>query len=187
MQTKEEVRSDLKRQARQLGMSSFILEDQASVEALLKSPSYTKCTTLFGFSPLPSEVDISLVLESALKHKRLALPRCRGDSLEFVFVNEGWDRSVRPSSLGVKEPSGEDVAIPDEHTLMLVPAMAYTRLGERLGRGKGYYDRYLRQFPSIPTMGICRSYQLKNSIPTESWDMRVKEVVCEGIIYSPEP
>ncbi len=185
MQTKEEVRSDLKRQAKQLDLSSFILEDNASVEALLKSPSYIKCTTLFGFSPLASEVDISFVLESALKHKRLALPRCIGDSLEFNFVKKGWDSMIQPSLLGVKEPPSGDVATLDEHTLILVPAMAYTRLGERLGRGKGYYDRYLKQFPSIPTMGICRSYQLKSSIPTESWDMRVKEVLCNGVIYSP--
>jgi len=183
MQTKEELRSSLKQQAKQFGPSSFILEDKLSVEALLQSPAYRSCTTLFAFSPLPSEVDISLVLEDAIRVKKLALPRCVGDTLEFLFVTEDWDDSLKASSLGVLEPLGGDRAIPDEHSLILVPAMAYTALGARLGRGKGYYDRYLGQFPTIPTMGICRSYQLVDSLPTEGWDVRVRKVVCKGVIY----
>ena len=184
MQTKEELRYSLKRQAKQFPPSHFVLEDAASVKTLLKSDAYAQCTTLFAFSPLPSEVDISPVLEDALKHKRLALPRCTGDKLlEFLHVSPGWDKRVSPSRLGVLEPLGGDVAIPDTHSLILVPAMAYTTLGERLGRGKGYYDRFLGAFPAIPTMGICRSYQLVDSLPTEVWDVRVREVLCKGVIY----
>jgi 5-formyltetrahydrofolate cyclo-ligase len=91
MQTKEELRSSLKQQTKQFAPSSFILEDRASVDALLQSPAYTRCTTLFAFSPLRSEVDISLALEDALKHKKLALPRCAGDTFEFVFVIGNWN------------------------------------------------------------------------------------------------
>lgn len=183
MQTKEEVRSSLRQRSKQFAPSSFILEDRASVDALLRSPSYENCATLFAFSPLPSEVDISLVLEDALSHKRLALPRCQGDSLKFLFVSAGWNERVRLSKLGVREPLGGDIAIPDSQSLILVPAMAYTTTGERLGRGKGYYDRYLEEFPTIPTVGICRSYQLLDSLPTENWDVQVGEVLCNGVIY----
>lgn len=183
MQTKEDIRSSLKQQAKKSLPSSFILEDRASVASLLKSPAYKKCTTLFAFSPLSDELDISLVLEDALMHKKLALPRCVGDDLEFSFVFAGWSNGLRPSSMGVLEPLKGDVATPDPLSLILVPAMAYTPLGTRLGRGKGYYDRYLSQYPAIPTMGICRSYQLTDSIPTESWDIQVKEVLCNGVFY----
>jgi len=183
MQTKEKLRSSLKRQAKQFAPSSFILEDRTSIEALLQSQAYKNCTTLFAFSPLPSEVDITLVLEDAIKGKKLALPRCVGGHLEFYFVVEGWNNEVQPSPLGVLEPRGGDIAIPTSESLILVPAMAYTPLGSRLGRGKGYYDRYLSQFPSIPTMGICRSYQMMSSLPTEGWDVRVNEVLCNGVLY----
>lgn len=181
MQTKEELRSSLKRQARQGG--SFLLEDRASVDALLQSPAYKNCTTLFAFSPLASEVDISPALEAAVKDKKLALPRCDGDHLEFFFVGEGWKNGAKASPLGVLEPLEGTVAVPDAQSLILVPAMAYTTLGARLGRGKGYYDRYLSQYPTIPTMGICRGYQLVDCIPTESWDVRVRQVLCNGILY----
>ncbi|HKL57600.1 MAG TPA: 5-formyltetrahydrofolate cyclo-ligase [Sphaerochaeta sp.] len=184
MQTKKEVRASLKHQARQAPPHFFVLEDKASVEILLKHPAYTGCTTLFGFSPLSDEVDVTCVLEDALKHKRLALPRCTGGSLEFILVEKGWRDGLQASSLGVLEPPRGEVAIPDEHSLILVPAMAYTTRGVRLGRGKGYYDRYLGQFPTIPTMGICRSYQLLTCIPTEDWDMQVTKVLCSGIVYA---
>lgn len=183
MQTKQEFRSKLKQQAKEAAPSSYILEDRSSVEALLASPAYKKCTTLFGFAPLGSEVDITSVLEDALRHKRLALPRCIGENLEFVFVKEGWNSAVKPSALGVLEPPGGSVAIADSNTLILVPAMAYTPLGVRLGRGKGFYDRYLSQFPSTPTMGVCRADQLLDYLPAESWDMRVDQVLCCGRIY----
>ncbi len=183
MQTKEAVRTSLKQQAKQFAPSSFVLEDRASVEALLKSPAYANCTTLFAFSPLPSEVDISSVLEDALKHKKLSLPRCVGTTLEFSYVSEGWNKEIRPSKLGVLEPLRGDIAVPDSQSLILVPALAYTTTGSRLGRGKGYYDRYLSQFPTIPTMGICRSYQLLDSLPTEGWDVQVREVLCNGLVY----
>ncbi len=183
MQSKENLRSSLRQQAKQFPPYIFLMEDKASVDSLLKSDAYAQCTTLFAFSPLRSEVDISLALEDALRTKRLALPRCVGDHLEFYYVVEGWKNAAGASSLGVLEPLGGDVAIPDSQSLILVPAMAYTPLGSRLGRGKGYYDRYLRQFASIPTMGICRSYQLVDHIPTDRWDMGVSEVVCDGTIY----
>ncbi len=183
MQAKEKVRSSLKQQAKQFVSASFTLEDKASVLALLESPAYTSCTTLFAFYPLQSEVDITVVLEDAIKAKSLALPRCIGDALEFVFVSEDWDMGMKESTLGVLEPLGSNVAIPDKHSLILVPALAYTALGLRLGRGKGYYDRYLSHYSTIPTIGICRSYQLLDSIPTEKWDMRVREVLCNGVFY----
>lgn len=183
MQTKEKIRLQLKQQAKKFSPTYFILEDRASVDALLDCPSYRRCSLLFGFSPLASEVDISFVLEEAIKHKKLALPRCIGDTLEFQFVEKGWDEHVKPSSLGVLEPPAGARAIPDRQSLILVPAMAYTLQGDRLGRGKGYYDRYLREYPEARTMGICRSYQLQKKLPTESWDMRVREVLCNGVIY----
>lgn len=66
---------------------------------------------------------------------------------------------------------------------MLIPALAYDRTHHRLGRGKGYYDRYLAQHNSVMTTGVCRSYQLVESIPTQKWDRTVKEVVCAGVSY----
>lgn len=183
MQTKDEVRSSLKLQAKQFLPTSFLLEDKASVESLLKSTAYAQCTTVFAFSPLAIEVDISPVLKDALMHKRLALPRCIGDTMEFFFVTEGWDDTAKPSGLGVLEPLGGKTAIPDEYSLILVPAMAYTTDGVRLGRGKGYYDRFLGQYTTTPTLGICRRYQLLKYIPTELWDIRVREVLCNGVIY----
>lgn len=183
MQTKEELRLSLKKKTKQFDTSSFILEDRASAVVLLESPAYRNCTTLFAFSPLPSEVDITVVLDDAIKGKKLALPRCRGDHLEFSFVGDGWKNTLKPSSLGVLEPLGGDVAVPDPLSLILVPAMAYTPSGARLGRGKGYYDRYLGQYPNAYCMGICRSYQLVRFIPTEGWDVRVRQVLCNGVMY----
>ncbi|MDT4761341.1 5-formyltetrahydrofolate cyclo-ligase [Sphaerochaeta sp. PS] len=188
MESKQQLRAKLKQLAKEIPPNRFVVEDMQSVEALLHSPLYMGCTTLFAFSPLPSEVDITPILRDALQHKRLALPRCiqqpdGTDGLQFHLVQGGWEEGLEPSRLGIMEPTGGEIATIDEHSLILVPAMAYTPSGERLGRGKGFYDRYLQQFPSIATIGICRGYQMVQSIPTESWDRKVKQVLCAGLFY----
>ena len=79
---------------------------------------------------------------------------------------------------GINEPQGDTPCPAEAIDLMVVPAVAFTRRGERLGRGKGFYDCYLsREGFRAYTVGVCYSHQLLDSLPTEPHDCRVDEVV----------
>lgn len=73
---------------------------------------------------------------------------------------------------GLHEKSNSDI-------LMILPGAAFDRMGNRIGYGKGFYDRYLRRFPCCCRMGLAYSAQCVDAIPAESWDIRVETVITE--------
>ena len=76
---------------------------------------------------------------------------------------------VAQRKMGIWEPIDGEIVTPTASSVILVPGMAFTREGLRLGRGKGYYDRYLARYPKAITIGVCRSYQLVGELPSEAW------------------
>lgn len=162
----------------------FSEEDNASIEALLSCDEYKNATSVFAFVPLPSEVNITTFLEIAVKEKKLALPKCLDEGvMEFCLAERVWHQGLVKSSRNIVEPIRESIIEPDEHSLILVPALAFSKLKQRLGRGLGYYDRFLTRFPSVMTIGICRKYQFFDDIPVEKHDKHVNKVLVNGIFY----
>ncbi|WP_320127715.1 5-formyltetrahydrofolate cyclo-ligase [uncultured Sphaerochaeta sp.] len=184
MVTKKELRDILKKEAAECKNKDFSPEDNASIEALLASEEYLNAHLVFAFVPLSSEVDIKRFLYIVAKEKQLALPKCLGEGLmEFCLVEKDWEQKLEVSSQRIAEPKCGKTIEPDEHSLILVPAMAYSKQKERLGRGMGYYDRFLNRFPTVMTIGLCRKYQLFDSIPIERFDKNVNKVLSAGVFY----
>ena len=93
-------------------------------------------------------------------------------------------RSLRAEDLdvdryGLRSPKGDAAVVPvDELDLVVVPGVAFTRDGARLGRGGGYYDRWLAELPeAIPRFGVCHAVQIVESITMETHDRRVDRVL----------
>lgn len=182
MDAKQALRFNLRNQAKLSSATDYSHEDNLSCGAVLQSCEYANAVRLFAFVPLASEVNITSIIEHALAHKILALPLCEEDgTLTFHVV--GSLRSLIRGRHGMQEPVKGQAVVPDAQDLILVPALAYTPSGERLGRGKGYYDRFLASHPDVLSIGLCRSSQLLQSIPTEPWDYRVSKVLCAGVFY----
>ena len=77
----------------------------------------------------------------------------------------------------IKEPVGEIFTAYDEIDLALIPGMAFDSRGNRLGRGCGYYDRFLVQMPQIRKIGVCFDFQKVPEVPVDCYDIAVNEVV----------
>jgi len=115
--------------------------------------------------------------------KRLALPRCLPEQRMEVRLYSPDAPLVR-HRFGMAEPSEQSPLVPKEEIgLALVPAMCYDRRRSRLGRGGGYYDRWLDGFAGL-SVGLCRTCVLQDRIPTEMWDRSVDLVVTERDIIS---
>nr|WP_319472597.1 5-formyltetrahydrofolate cyclo-ligase [uncultured Sphaerochaeta sp.] len=182
MQVKESLRAQLLSQEKTLRGTDFTEEDLLSCSALFSSNLYKDAAWIFGFFPLPSEVDIRAVLLDAIAHKHLALPLCRTDGTMSFQEVLSLD-VLHTGSLGITEPIGGSTVIPSIDTLILVPGVAFTHKKERLGRGKGYYDRFLQAHREAFTLGICRKHQLLKNIPTDQWDIEINGLLCGGTFY----
>lgn len=90
---------------------------------------------------------------------------------------------LRPGAFGLLEPAAIARRAGDEHRgVAIVPCVAFTATGDRLGRGGGYYDRFLATFDG-PTIALAFEVQRAESLPTEPQDVRVHRIATEARVY----
>lgn len=129
-----------------------------------------------------------LVNEAFMSGKRVYVPRVEGPDLQFYRIRSLCGPWVR-GSFGIREPEARNVdrlfyvERPEIRCFVLVPGLAFDPWGGRLGRGKGYYDRFLSSlgsfFSDCYTLGIGMEEQLVDRIPMGSMDRRLKGL-CMG-------
>jgi 5-formyltetrahydrofolate cyclo-ligase len=149
---------------------------------VVRTPEYARCRRLGLYSALPDEVPLTELLERALADGKLVLfPRVDAQG-ELELAAEARDRLV-PGRYGVPAPRPENPPVelaPDD--LLLLPGVAFTRAGARLGRGGGHYDRLLRAIRA-PAFGLAFERQIEPALPLEEHDRRVQAVVTERGIW----
>jgi 5-formyltetrahydrofolate cyclo-ligase len=145
------------------------------IEALSE---WTPARTVGFYAAQPSEPDLAALL--AAPGKIPCFPRVSGDLLEFHRCHS--KDLLRPGPWKLLEPDPDycPVIPPSEIDLLLIPGLAFTRAGGRLGRGGGFYDRYLaRVHPHAVKLAICFHAQLIPAMPLEIHDHAVDLVVTE--------
>lgn len=133
---------------------------------------YQRAHSVMAFVGFKGEPDTDpLFARLAVDGKRLLLPRVEASGIVAADGNTPWVAS----KFGVQEPSGPAVGV-DEIDLVIVPGLAFTLAGDRLGYGQGYYDRLLPTV-SAPTVGVCFDDQLVDEMPVAAHDVRVGAVI----------
>ncbi|MBP6785890.1 MAG: 5-formyltetrahydrofolate cyclo-ligase [Verrucomicrobiales bacterium] len=156
---------------------------QAICDHIAASPAFNEASIIFSFISLPSEPDLSH-LSLVYPEKRWAFPKVRsGDGLAFHTVSSRDD--LKPGALGLLEPdpARSELLRPDQAHLILVPGVSFDPITRaRLGRGKGYYDRFLASTlvgEKKPVfIGVCFSIQF-SAIETEPHDIPMHRLVTE--------
>jgi 5-formyltetrahydrofolate cyclo-ligase len=151
---------------------------------LLALEGYRRARVVAAYASFRAEFDTAAFLAAALGDgKRLALPRVAPgrERLEFCYVTDP-SRDLAPGTWSVPEPLPrcEPMHEGTRVDLVLTPGVAFTRRGERLGYGRGYYDMYIAGLPGRPRLvGAAYSMQVLEALPTEPHDRRVHLVVTE--------
>ena len=147
----------------------------AIFSAVERLPEFRAARTVAVFAALPDEPATDEVLARWATTRRVVLPRVEGDAMRFY--------ACRPDALvfgafGILEPQGERPCPAGEIDLVVCPGVAFTADGRRLGRGRGYYDRYLGD-PAFRgfRVGVCYAHQLVDDLPVEPHDVRMDRVI----------
>ncbi len=129
---------------------------------------------------LRQEVETWQLMEWLLKHdKRIVVPRVHSDGLQLSEIRD-LKTDLAPGAFGVWEPAAARIrpVATDAVDLALVPGLAFDRSGYRLGRGGGFFDRFLPTLsPRTATIGLCFDFQLLDHLPTLAHDQQVQRVV----------
>ena len=172
------------------------LMEQASLsafDAVVKSSIYQKAPFILSFMPLKDEVNLLPLMKQALKDgKKVLLPRMSGSSndMDFYFADdlEGAFDSDNPFFIQEPLPSAKKLELSElpPSSLIFVPGLAFNLEGDRLGRGKGFYDRFIsRLAQSLPEekmpvlCGVCFTICVTKAIPLEENDRKVDWLLTE--------
>lgn len=130
------------------------------------------------YHALPGEVQTRSFIERWYRDKTIALPVVQGDDL--LLLPYTGPESVQSGAFGILEPviTPQSVSIEKDIDLIIVPGVAFDRQLNRMGRGRGFYDRLLSTLP-VPKIGICYSFQLREQIPVEPFDKKMDLLITE--------
>ncbi len=151
------------------------------LERLEQTHLFRAASRVALYHALPGEVQTAAFIEKWQDKKTLYLPVVEGDNLRLLPYL-GNDR-LKTGSFGILEPTEEASPTPETTAgtldLIIVPGIAFDRKNNRLGRGKGYYDRLLSEWKT-PKIGICFDFQLFDEIPAEPFDRKMNLVISEN-------
>jgi len=182
MRSKGEIRKDLIRQLRE--QDPFLRKDRSRKvqDELLSSLEFKESRGVMAYVSLPTEVDTHYFIRKTLERgKKLAVP-CIDTVSQSIIASEltSIDELVE-GPLGIHEPeNGPSKAVSlKEIDLIVVPGIAFDRQNMRLGRGKGYFDRFLanKELSSSKTIGLAFSFQIVDALPVDAHDRPVHRVI----------
>lgn len=159
-------------------------EASARIRQLIADlPEFQRARTVLLFVSLPDEADtLGIIADALAAGKTVALPKVdrRRKSMAATVLRD-LERDLAPGVFGILEPKGSEVVAPGSIDFVLVPARGYDRAGNRLGRGGGYYDRYMSHPDFHATRcGIGFAAQVLDAVPHDTHDLPVEVLVTEG-------
>ncbi len=147
---KTEVRKYISEQNKLHSADEMATLSQQICDKILKHRAIESANTVVLFWSMKSEVDTHELTAELVKKKNVIL---------------------------ITQSADTPPVTPPKDAVIIVPCIAYDKMGYRLGRGKGYYDRYLSELADNYKIGICFPWQIVEKLPVESHDMRVDEVL----------
>ena len=170
---KKELRAHIKALKKQHSKEQLMEQSEKIMAKLELHPDFIKADRVMLYSALPDEVQTQAFLEKWHLKKQIILPTVVGD--DIIPVEFGKDTAFAVGDFNILEPQNEPYT--GGFDLIIVPGVAFDPKGNRLGRGRGYYDRFLCQHLNVKRIGICFDFQMVEAIPTEPFDIRMDEVI----------
>lgn len=136
---------------------------------------FRQAKVVLGYWSMDDEVFTHDFLNRWSKEKTILLPCVKGDELEIRYF-EGAGKLCPGEAFGIGEPVGELCTDLDQIDVILVPGVAFDGQCNRLGRGRGYYDRILKNTRGYK-IGICFDFQYLTSVPTDDYDVKMDRVI----------
>ncbi len=177
---KQELRQSIAAEKKQYTKEAFDEWSALIRKQIENLDVFRKSQTILLYHSLPDEVQTSEMLDHWSKEKCCLLPQIQGE--ELLLKKYEGENNLQKGTLGILEPTGMIFTKIEEIDLVIVPGVAFDRNCNRLGRGKGYYDRLLSHCQSI-TIGICFDFQIVPEVPVNAYDIALNQVITPSARY----
>lgn len=177
---------ELRQRLKQLGLE-LTAEWRAYASALIQQHLYTLLAELSPrrtamYIPMRDEPDLIALMDELSKYSEIYVPRVIDEQTMAMYPYTGMQGLTSGTSLRIAQPEATAQCIaPSELDAVVVPAIAFDRAGYRLGRGAGYYDRYLAEV-SAYTIGVTLGLMPIEELPRDAWDIPVDKVLDASLL-----
>jgi len=177
---KTTIRSQLLRRRKRLNKNQITDLSKKIVNSITQSALYQKTNHIAIYLPFNGEVDLSNLLK--IKNKHHYLPSIKNQQMQFQLHTP--ELELKKHRYGIQQPTFIESLEPIQLDLCLMPLVGFDMLGNRLGMGGGFYDRYFAPQKTNQNMqtqlaGIGYHFQQQQQLPTQSWDVRIKHLFTE--------
>ena len=181
--TKQDLRNKIVKLLRNQKEEYRLKKSLVILNKLFSMHEFRTAQTILFYASFNGEVDtFEMINRAKALGKKIGLPRIQKDTRELTpFGITNTTSDLEEGLYGIKEPTGgyHNALLLDEIDMVIVPGIAFDRRHNRLGRGKGYYDRFLRTISSsVPTVGLAFDFQIVARIPQlDKHDVPVTHVI----------
>ena len=186
MKNKAELRSFMKHKREAMSEAERDALSIRAAQRLLSLPEMAQCKIVMSYMPIRNEVDtIRFNKDILTANKQLCLPRVRDEKDMDAFFVTDFKLELAQGHFNIQEPLyALEPVNPASINIILLPGLAFDTWGNRLGFGKGYYDRFLERIDEkCLKIGLAYGFQVVEGIDAEPWDRKLDLVVTEDRVY----
>ncbi len=173
---KEDIRRKIRARKTLLNETERLEAARSVFQQLEQTAAFLMADRILMYHSLPDELSTISFLDKWHGAKKFFLPRVNGVNLDILPYEKS---RLRLGSFHIEEPDGDELTSIDDIDLVVVPAVAYDVNGNRVGRGKGYYDRLLKTCRAT-MVGVGYDFQLVDEIEVDDYDVAVDIVITQS-------
>lgn len=174
---KDKIRKEITGKKRQFDTNEIAYMSEEVFSVLEITGIFRDASYICIYNSLKDEVNTKPFIDRWMESKNFLLPVIHND--EIVLRHITPNTQYEKSSYGIDEPLGKNFSDFGKIDLVIVPGVAFDRKGNRIGRGKGHYDRFLPKVKA-PKAGVCFDFQLLDHVPTDPWDIKMDMIISEN-------
>lgn len=181
LSSKSEVRKQIRELKRAVPLEEKLRRSEGIMRQVEALPDFLSAKTVLLYWSMSDEVQTHDFVNKWYKEKVLLLPCVDGDDL-VLRQYTGPECMVAGEQFGIGEP---DASLPaftalERIDLIIVPGVAFDSEGNRMGRGRGFYDRLLKTTPNAKKIGVAFDFQMIEHVPVEPFDVKMDHVITES-------
>ena len=179
MVDKAEIRKRMRELKRAVTPEEKLRRSETVMRSVEQLPEFQRARVVLLYWSMADEVQTHAFVERWYRDKTLLLPCVDGDDL-VLRQYTGPECMVAGEQFGIGEPTGEEWKDLDAVECIIVPGVAFDKQNNRMGRGRGFYDRLLKSTPNAVKVGVAYDFQMLDTIPVEPHDVKMNRVITEN-------
>lgn len=175
---KQELRKQIRAAKKAVPFCDKLSRSLPIMEQVEQLKEFQEAKTILMYWSMEDEVQTHDFVNKWYTQKTLLLPCVDGDDLRLRQYT-GPECLKAGEQFGIGEPTGPEFTALDSIEMIIVPGVAFDRNNNRMGRGRGFYDRLLKSTPNSFKVGVAFNFQMVDQVPTEAFDVPMNAVVFE--------